>query len=249
MQPQVTSFFDEPTNTYSYVVKDPHSSHCAVIDSVLNFDYASGHTTTESADEIIRFIDEHSLTVDWILETHVHADHLSAAPYLHLKLGAKTGIGAHIKTVQQTFGQIFNAETTFSRDGSQFDQLFMDGDHIQVGHLKGKAIHTPGHTPACMTYVFALPDETRLFMCHDYKAKGRDHFANETTVADERLHNIHVGNQISEQAFVKMRTERDATLGMPKLIIPSVQINMRAGHLPPAEDNGQIYLKVPINLL
>jgi glyoxylase-like metal-dependent hydrolase (beta-lactamase superfamily II) len=287
MQPQVTSFFDEPTNTYSYVVKDPHSSHCAVIDSVLNFDYASGHTTTESADEIIRFIDEHSLTVDWILETHVHADHLSAAPYLHLKLGAKTGIGAHIKIVQQTFGQIFNAETTFSRDGSQFDQLFMDGDHIQIGHLKGKAIHTPGHTPACMTYVFgnagfvgdtlfmpdygtarcdfpggdastlyqsiqkvfALPDETRLFMCHDYKAKGRDHFANETTVADERLHNIHVGNQISEQAFVKMRTERDATLGMPKLIIPSVQINMRAGHLPPAEDNGQIYLKVPINLL
>ncbi|QLE97178.1 MBL fold metallo-hydrolase [Neptunomonas phycophila] len=287
MQPQVTSFFDEPTNTYSYVVKDPHSSHCAVIDSVLNFDYASGHTTTESADEIIRFIDEHSLTVDWILETHVHADHLSAAPYLHLKLGAKTGIGAHIKTVQQTFGQIFNAETTFSRDGSQFDQLFIDGDLIQIGHLKGKAIHTPGHTPACMTYVFgnagfvgdtlfmpdygtarcdfpggdastlyhsiqkvfALPDETRLFMCHDYKAKGRDHFANETTVADERLHNIHVGNQISEQAFVKMRTERDATLGMPKLIIPSVQINMRAGHLPPAEDNGQIYLKVPINLL
>jgi len=285
-QPIVTSFFDEPTNTYSYVVQDPNTSHCAIIDSVLNFDYASGKTSTGSADEIINFINLHTLTVDWILETHVHADHLSAAPYLHEKLGAKTGIGAHIKTVQQTFGQIFNAETEFARDGSQFDQLFQDGDLIKVGTLTGKAIHTPGHTPACMTYlfndagfvgdtlfmpdygtarcdfpggdagtlfssiqkVFALPDSTRLFMCHDYQAKGRDYYANETTVADERLHNIHVGHQISEGEFVKMRTERDATLGMPRLIIPSVQINMRAGHMPPAEENGQVYLKVPINL-
>ncbi|MBA4502430.1 MBL fold metallo-hydrolase [Marinobacterium marinum] len=286
MQPIVTAFFDEPTFTYSYVIQDPESNHCAIIDSVLDFDYAAGKTATTSAAEILAFVDRNGLTVDWVLETHVHADHLSAAPWLQEKTGAKTGIGAHITTVQETFGKAFNAGTEFARDGSQFDQLFNNGDPIQIGHMKGQAIHTPGHTPACMTYVFgdaafvgdtlfmpdygtarcdfpggdarilynsiqkvfALPDTTRLFMCHDYKAPGRDEYAYETTVADEREHNIHVKSGISEEDFVRMRTERDATLNMPRLILPSVQVNMRAGQMPPADDNGQVYLKVPINL-
>ncbi len=286
MKPIVTTFFDEPTFTYSYVVQDPNSAHCAIIDSVLDFDYASGTTSTASAEAILAYIAEHNLTVDWVLETHVHADHLSAAPFLAEKTGGKLGIGFNITVVQNTFGKAFNAGTEFARDGSQFDVLLADGDAIQVGGLTGKAIHTPGHTPACMTYVFgdaafvgdtlfmpdygtarcdfpggdastlyqsiqkvfALPDDTRLFMCHDYKAPGRDTYANETTVAEERLHNIHVGKGISEADFVKMRETRDATLDMPRLILPSVQVNMRAGHMPPAEDNGQVYLKVPINL-
>lgn len=287
MQPIVTAFFDEPTFTYSYVIQDPDSNHCAIIDSVLDFDYASGKTATDSADAILRFIADQGLTVDWILETHVHADHLSAAPWLQQKTAARTGIGAHITTVQDTFGKAFNAGTEFARDGSQFDALFNDGDAIRIGNLEGKALHTPGHTPACMTYVFgdaafvgdtlfmpdygtarcdfpggdartlyqsiqkvfSLPDDTRLFMCHDYKAPGRDDFRNQTTVAEQRAHNVHVHQGIAEADFVAMRRERDATLGMPNLILPSVQVNMRAGQLPPAEGNGTRYLKIPLDVL
>jgi glyoxylase-like metal-dependent hydrolase (beta-lactamase superfamily II) len=286
MQPIVTAFFDEPTFTYSYVIQDPDSSSCAIVDSVLDFDYAAGKTDTRSAEAILTFIAEQGLTVEWILETHVHADHLSAAPFLQEKTGAKLGIGAHITTVQDTFGKAFNAGTEFARDGSQFDALFNDGDSIRIGTLEGKAMHTPGHTPACMTYVFGdaafvgdtlfmpdygtarcdfpggdahilfqsiqkvftLPDATRLFMCHDYKAPGRDEYAYETTVAEERAHNVHVHEGINEADFVRMRTERDASLDMPRLILPSVQVNMRAGKMPPAESNSQVYLKVPIDL-
>ncbi|MYL24781.1 MBL fold metallo-hydrolase [Halomonas alkaliantarctica] len=283
--PLVTPFFDEPTNTFSYVVQDPNSQACAILDSVLDFDYAAGRTDVRSADEIIAFVREHHLNVEWILETHVHADHLSAAPYLHEQLGGKTGIGANITVVQDVFGKAFNAGTEFARDGSQFDALFEEGDTFHIGGLEGRVLHTPGHTPACLTYVIgdaafvgdtlfmpdfgtarcdfpggdaralyrsiqkvlALPGHTRLFMCHDYKAPGRDTYQHETTVAEQRAQNVHVRDGISEEAFVKMRAERDATLGMPRLIIPSVQVNMRAGEMPPADDNGQVYLKVPIN--
>ncbi len=284
-RPIVTHFFDEPTNTFSYVVQDPDSSACAIIDSVLDFDYAAGRTDIRSANQIIAFVREKRLEVAWILETHVHADHLSAAPYLHEQLGGKTGIGAHIVEVQEIFGKAFNAGTEFARDGSQFDALFNEGDTFTIGSLEGRVLHTPGHTPACLTYVIgdaafvgdtlfmpdygtarcdfpggdartlyhsiqkvlSLPEQTRLFLCHDYKAPGRDAYQHETTVAEQRQANVHVHDGISEEEFVKMRTERDATLGMPRLIIPSVQVNMRAGELPPAEDNGQVYLKVPIN--
>lgn len=285
--PLVTHFFDEPTNTFSYVVQDPNSQACAILDSVLDFDYAAGRTDVRSADEIIAFVREHNLDVEWILETHVHADHLSAAPYLHEQLGGKTGIGANITVVQDVFGKAFNAGTEFARDGSQFDALFEEGDTFHIGGLEGRVLHTPGHTPACLTYVIgdaafvgdtlfmpdfgtarcdfpggdaralyrsiqkvlALPGHTRLFMCHDYKAPGRDTYQHETTVAEQRAENVHVRDGIDEEAFVKMRSERDATLGMPRLIIPSVQVNMRAGEMPPADDNGQVYLKVPINAL
>ncbi|MBV65982.1 MAG: MBL fold metallo-hydrolase [Pseudomonadota bacterium] len=284
-RPIVTHFFDEPTNTFSYVVQDPDSSACAIIDSVLDFDYAAGRTDIRSANQIIAFVREKRLEVAWVLETHVHADHLSAAPYLHDQLGGKTGIGAHIVEVQEIFGKAFNAGTEFARDGSQFDALFNEGDTFTIGSLEGRVLHTPGHTPACLTYVIgdaafvgdtlfmpdygtarcdfpggdartlyhsiqkvlSLPEQTRLFLCHDYKAPGRDAYQHETTVAEQRQANVHVHDGISEEEFVKMRTERDATLGMPRLIIPSVQVNMRAGELPPAEDNGQVYLKVPIN--
>ena len=284
-RPIVTHFFDEPTNTFSYVVQDPDSSACAIIDSVLDFDYAAGRTDVRSANQIIAFVREKRLEVAWILETHVHADHLSAAPYLHDQLGGKTGIGAHIVEVQEIFGKAFNAGTEFARDGSQFDALFNEGDTFTIGSLEGRVLHTPGHTPACLTYVIgdaafvgdtlfmpdygtarcdfpggdartlyhsiqkvlSLPEQTRLFLCHDYKAPGRESFQHETSVAEQRKTNVHVHDGISEEEFVKMRTERDATLGMPRLIIPSVQVNMRAGELPPAEDNGQVYLKVPIN--
>ncbi|MBA2778441.1 MBL fold metallo-hydrolase [Billgrantia kenyensis] len=284
-KPIVTHFFDEPTNTFSYVVQDPGSKACAIVDSVLDFDYAAGRTDVRSADEIIAFIRDKGLEVEWILETHVHADHLSAAPYLHEKLGGKTGIGAKITVVQDVFGKAFNAGTEFARDGSQFDRLFEEGDTFAIGNLEGRVLHTPGHTPACLTYVIgdaafvgdtlfmpdygtarcdfpggdartlfqsiqkvlALSDETRLFLCHDYKAPEREEYQHETTVAEQRAHNVHVHSGISEEEFVKMRTERDATLDMPRLILPSVQVNMRAGHMPPPEDNGQIYLKVPIN--
>lgn len=284
-RPIVTHFFDEPTNTFSYVVQDPDSSACAIIDSVLDFDYAAGRTDIRSANQIIAFVREKRLEVAWVLETHVHADHLSAAPYLHEQLGGKTGIGAHIVEVQEIFGKAFNAGTEFARDGSQFDALFNEGDTFTIGSLEGRVLHTPGHTPACLTYVIgdaafvgdtlfmpdygtarcdfpggdartlyhsiqkvlSLPEQTRLFLCHDYKAPGRDAYQHETTVAEQRQANVHVNDGISEEEFVKMRTERDATLGMPRLIIPSVQVNMRAGELPPAEDNGQVYLKVPIN--
>ncbi len=284
-RPIVTHFFDEPTNTFSYVVQDPDSRACAILDSVLDFDYAAGRTDTRSADEIIAFVRDNGLEVEWVLETHVHADHLSAAPYLHEKLGGKTGIGANITVVQDVFGKAFNAGTEFARDGSQFDCLFKEGDTFAIGNLEGRVLHTPGHTPACLTYVIGdaafvgdtlfmpdygtarcdfpggdartlyqsiqkvltLPDATRLFLCHDYKAPGRDEYCHVTTVAEQRAHNVHVHEGIDEEAFVKMRTERDATLDMPRLILPSVQVNMRAGHMPPAEDNGQVYLKVPIN--
>ncbi|MDX5976760.1 MBL fold metallo-hydrolase [Vreelandella alkaliphila] len=283
--PIVTHFFDEPTNTFSYVVQDPDSNACAILDSVLDFDYAAGHTDVRSADEIIEFIRDNRLEVTWILETHVHADHLSAAPYLHQMLGGKTGIGAHIVDVQEIFGKAFNAGTEFARDGSQFDALFNEGDTFTIGSLQARVLHTPGHTPACLTYVIgdaafvgdtlfmpdygtarcdfpggdartlyrsiqkvlALPTQTRLFLCHDYKAPGRDVYQHETSVAEQRDANVHVHEGISEDEFVKMRTERDATLGMPKLIIPSVQVNMRAGEMPPSDDNGVVYLKVPIN--
>jgi len=283
--PQVQHFFDEPTNTFSYVVQDPDSRACAIIDSVLDFDYAAGRTDVRSADEIIRFIRDNQLEVEWILETHVHADHLSAAPYLHEQLGGQTGIGHKIMEVQDIFGKAFNAGTEFARDGSQFDRLFSEGDTFTIGNLEASVLHTPGHTPACLTYVIgdaafvgdtlfapdagtarcdfpggdahtmyhsvqkvlALPPETRIFLCHDYKAPGRDEFVHETTVAEQRERNIHVREGINEDEFVKMRTERDATLNMPRLILPSVQVNMRAGEMPPAEDNGQVYLKVPVN--
>lgn len=284
-RPIVTPFFDEPTNTFSYVVQDPDSHACAIVDSVLDFDYAAGQTDVRSANAIISFIRDNDLTVEWILETHVHADHLSAAPYLHQQLGGKTGIGAHIVDVQEIFGKAFNAGTDFARDGSQFDALFNEDDTFTIGKLQGRVVHTPGHTPACLTYVvgdaafvgdtlfmpdygtarcdfpggdartlyrsiqkvLALPEQTRLFLCHDYKSPGRETYQHETSVAEQRTANVHVHEGISEDEFVKMRSERDATLGMPKLIIPSVQVNMRAGEMPPAEDNGQVYLKVPIN--
>mgnify|MGYP005813250603 FL=1 len=284
-QPIVQHFFDEPTNTFSYVVRDPDSQACAILDSVLDFDYAAGRTDVRSADEIIQYVRDNNLAVEWILETHVHADHLSAAPYLHEHLGGKTGIGAKIVDVQEIFGKAFNAGTEFARDGSQFDQLFEEGDTFTIGNLEGYVLHTPGHTPACLTYVIddaafvgdtlfmpdygtarcdfpggdartlyqsiqkvlTLPPETRIFLCHDYKAPGRDEYQHMTTVAEQREANVHVHEGISEEEFVKMRTERDATLDMPRLILPSVQVNMRAGHMPPAEDNGQVYLKVPVN--
>ncbi|MBZ2169738.1 MBL fold metallo-hydrolase [Marinobacter sp. F4216] len=283
--PIVQPFFDEPTNTFSYVVRDPDSRACAIVDSVLDFDYASGRTALDSADQIIAYIREHDLSVEWILETHVHADHLSAAPYLHEQLGGKTGIGVHIRDVQEIFGKAFNAGTEFARDGSQFDRLFEGGDTFNIGGLEGHVMHTPGHTPACLTYVIgdaafvgdtlfmpdygtarcdfpggdaralyqsiqkvlALPPSTRLFLCHDYKGPDREEYVPMTTVAEQIKDNIHVHEGVSEDEFVKMRTERDATLDMPRLILPSVQVNMRAGHMPPPEENGQIYLKVPIN--
>lgn len=285
VNPVVKSFFDEPTNTFSYVVRDPESDQCAIIDSVLDFDYAAGRTDVRSANEIIRYVRDEQLSVVWVLETHVHADHLSAAPWLHGQLGGQTGIGSHIREVQEIFGKVFNAGTEFARDGSQFDRLFEEGDMFRIGALEGRVLHTPGHTPACLTYVIgdtafvgdtlfmpdygtarcdfpggdartlyrsiekvlSLPPDTRIFLCHDYKAEGRETFQCLTTVAEQRKKNIHVHEGVSEEEFVRMRTERDATLDMPRLILPSVQVNMRAGHMPPPEDNGQVYLKVPLN--
>ena len=284
VKPDVTAFFDEATNTVTYVVKDPQSKACAVVDSVMDIDYAAGRITYDHADQIIEHIRKNDLKLEWIIETHVHADHLSAAPYIQEKLGGKLGIGDRITIVQDTFGKVFNEGTEFQRDGSQFDRLFKDGDSYTIGSMTAYAMHTPGHTPACMTHVvgdaafvgdtlfmpdggsaradfpggdarelyrsikrvLALPDETRLFICHDYGPNGRD-IKWETTVAEEREHNIHVRDGISEDEFVAMREARDATLDMPKLIIPSLQVNMRAGHLPPEEDDGKTYLKVPVN--
>jgi glyoxylase-like metal-dependent hydrolase (beta-lactamase superfamily II) len=285
--PAVQAFFDEPTNTVSYVVRDPTSKSCAVIDTVLVFDQASGRTSTASADQILAFVHEHGLSVEWILETHVHADHLSAAPYIQQQAGGKIGIGANIIQVQTIFGKIFNEGSEFQRDGSQFDRLFNDGDHFSIGALQGLVMHTPGHTPACMTWligdaafvgdtlfmpdygtarcdfpggdarilyrsiqkIFALAPETRVFLCHDYRPAGRDHYAWETTVSEERAANIHVRDGISEDEFVAMREARDKTLSMPKLILPSIQVNMRAGEMPKAENNGTAYLKIPLNAL
>ena len=282
-KPQVEAFFDPATNTISYVVKDPSSNACAVIDSVMDIDYAAGRITYDHADAIIDYIRSNDLKLEWIIETHVHADHLSAAPYIQNALGGKIGIGDKIMIVQDTFGKIFNEGTEFQRDGSQFDALFADGDTYMVGNMQAVAIYTPGHTPACMVHVMgdaafvgdtlfmpdggsaradfpggdaatlydsiqkvlALPDAMRLFMCHDYGPNGRD-IQWKTTVAAEKEHNIHVGNGATKEQFVKFRTERDATLAMPKLIIPSLQVNMRAGEVPTDKD-GRPMLKVPVN--
>ncbi len=284
MNPDVRAFFDPATWTLTYIVKDPNSSSCAIVDSVLDYEAASGRTKTKSADQVIAMVESENLTVEWILETHVHADHLSAAPYLHNKLGGKIGIGAHITDVQNIFGNLFNAEPEFRRDGSQFDHLFTDGDTFAIGGLTATAMHTPGHTPACMTYhigdalfvgdtmfmpdfgtarcdfpggdarvlyqsiqrLLALPPETRMFMCHDYMPNGRE-MQYETTVGEQKISNLQVHDGISEDEFVAMRSAKDKTLGMPTLILPSVQVNMRAGELPPAEDNGVRYLKIPLD--
>ncbi|CCB63324.1 MULTISPECIES: MBL fold metallo-hydrolase [unclassified Hyphomicrobium] len=286
VKPEVTAFFDEATNTVSYVVKDPKSNACAIFDSVMDIDYAAGRISYQSADKIIRFVQDHNLKVEWLIETHAHADHLSAAPYIQGKVGGKLGIGANIKIVQEVFGKIFNDGTEFRRDGSQFDRLFEDGDTYTIGGMAAFAMLTPGHTPACMTHVvgdaafvgdtlfmpdggtaradfpggdarvlyrsikrvLALPPEERLFMCHDYGPNGRD-IKWETTVAEERAHNIHVRDGVSEDEFVQMRTARDETLALPKLIIPSIQVNIRGGNLPDADANGKRQLKVPINEL
>ncbi|WP_439523374.1 MBL fold metallo-hydrolase [Marivita sp.] len=285
MTPKVTGFFDDATNTISYVVQDPQGSACAIVDSVLDFDYASGRTDTRSADAIIAFVKGNGLDVQWLLETHVHADHLSAAPYLQDALGGKIGIGDRIQVVQDTFGKVFNEGTEFQRDGSQFDKLFVESDSFHIGQMRADVLHTPGHTPACLTYVIgdaafvgdtlfmpdfgtarcdfpggsseqlfdsvqkilALPDETRIFVGHDYKAPGRDEFAWETTVGEQKARNVHVGADASKDSFVEMRDARDATLAMPKLIIPSLQVNMRAGQMPPADEDGKVFLKVPVN--
>ncbi|GGO56893.1 Glyoxylase, beta-lactamase superfamily II [Roseovarius pacificus] len=287
MSPEVTAFFDDATNTVSYVVRDPAGSTCAVIDSVLDFDYASGRTDTGSADEIIAYIKAEGLEVQWLLESHVHADHLSAAPYIQQQTGGKIGIGDNIRIVQDTFGKVFNEGTEFQRDGSQFDRLFREGDSFHIGQLRGDVLHTPGHTPACLTYVIgdaafvgdtlfmpdfgtarcdfpggssetlyrsiqkilSLPDDTRIFVGHDYKAPGRDEYAWETTVGEQKARNIHIGGGQDKDSFVKMRDARDATLAMPRLIIPSLQVNMRAGQMPPEDEQGNVFLKVPVNKL
>ncbi len=282
---EIKAFFDNATNTISYVVHDPTTRRAAVIDSVLDYDPAAGRTSHESADALIAYVDAQSLTVDWLLETHAHADHLSAAPYLQEKLGGKIAIGEHIVTVQRNFGKLFNAGSDFQRDGSDFDQLWKDGDQFHIGEIPVTVLHVPGHTPADNAYVIGdavfvgdtmfmpdygtaradfpggdarqlfrslrrileLPPQTRLFMCHDYLPEGRDNYVWETTVADERAHNIHAHDGVSEDEFVAMREARDITLSMPRLIMPSIQVNMRAGHLPEPEDNGIRYLKIPVN--
>ncbi len=285
MHPAVHAFFDEATNTITYLVREPQGRACAVIDSVLDFDYASGRTDTRSADAVIAFIRDHDLDLKWVLETHVHADHLSAAPYIQEALGGKIGIGERITVVQETFGKVFNEGTRFARDGSQFDQLFAEGDSLMIGQMRADVMHTPGHPPACLTYVIgdaafvgdtlfmpdfgtarcdfpggsadvmyesvqrilSLPDATRIFVGHDYKAPGREDYAWESTVGEQRAKNIHIGAGRAKEDFVSLRQKRDATLAMPRLIVPSLQVNMRAGQMPEPEDNGQVYLKVPIN--
>ena len=285
MGPNITAFFDYVTNTISYVVRDPNGSACAIIDSVLDFDFASGRTDTQSADKLINFVTENKLDVQWLLESHVHADHLSAAPYIQMKVGGKIGIGSRITDVQETFGKIFNEGTEFQRDGSQFDKLFVEGDTFHIGQLRGDVLHTPGHTPACLTYVIEnaafvgdtlfmpdfgtarcdfpggsserlfssiqkileLPEATRIFVGHDYKAPGRDNYAWETTVGEQKKKNIHIKSGKSKDDFVKLRDERDAKLAMPKLIVPSLQVNMRAGNMPEPDEQGDVFIKVPIN--
>lgn len=283
----IRSFFDEDTFTVTHVISDPATGKAAIIDSVLDFDPASGRTSYASADKVIAYVESAGLEVEWLLETHAHADHLSAAPYLQEKLGGKLAIGRHILTVQQVFGKIFNEGTRFARDGSQFDHLFDDGDRFRVGSIEAIALHVPGHTPADMTYVIgdaafigdtlfmpdygtaradfpggdartlyrsirrllSLPDQTSLHLCHDYKAPGRDTYVWVTTVGEEREHNVHIRTGVSEDQFVTMRKARDATLGMPRLILPSIQVNMRGGRLPEPEDNGTSYLKLPVDRL
>lgn len=286
-RPMVQGFFDQDTNTISYVVWDGGTGRAAVIDSLLDFEQASGRTSTRSADVLVAFVRDEGLDVEWIIDTHVHADHLTAAPYIKSKLGGQTGIGEHISTVQKVFGRIFNEGQSFHTDGSQFDHLFKDGETYTLGGIEARAIHTPGHTPACMSHLigdavfvgdtifmpdygtarcdfpggdagklfdsiqklYALPGETRVFLCHDYKAPGRDEFVWETTIEAERSGNIHVRRDTWREDFIRMRNERDATLSMPKLILPSVQVNMRAGEMPPPESDGKRYMKIPINAL
>jgi glyoxylase-like metal-dependent hydrolase (beta-lactamase superfamily II) len=286
LKPEVVPFFDEQTNTISYVLRDPASDACAVIDSVMDIDYAAGRITHAGADKIIETIRQKGWKLEWLIETHVHADHLSAAPYIQEQLGGKLGIGENITIVQDTFGKVFNEGTEFQRDGSQFDRLFTDGDSYKVGMMTVHVMHTPGHTPACMTHVagdaafvgdtlfmqdggsaradfpggdartlyrsskrvLSLPPRTRLFMCHDYGPNGRD-IQWETSVEEERKHNIHLHDGITEDEFVAMREARDKTLAMPRLIIPSLQVNMRAGQLPPKDGQGNVFLKVPVNKL
>ncbi len=286
-KPEIHAFFDPATHTVSYIVRDPTDNGCAVIDSVLDFDAASGHTGQTTATQLLSFMTRHTLQAQWVLETHVHADHLSAAPLIVDHTGARLAIGSHITTVQDVFGKIFNAGTEFARDGRQFDALLKDGDTFTIGALHAIALHVPGHTPACMAYVvgdavfvgdtlfmpdygtarcdfpggdasalyrsirrlLALPDETRVFVCHDYKAQGRDTYAWETTIGEQRTSNIHMHEGVSEQDFVTMRQTRDATLSTPALLIPSIQVNMQGGRLPPPEANGVRYLKVPLNTL
>lgn len=286
MQPEVTAFFDEATNTVTYVVIDPGSKQCAIIDPVLDYDFASGRTATVTAERLVRYVEDNGLQLEWILETHVHADHLTAAPYIKDKLGGKICIGSHIKSVQEVFVKLFNIADV-AADGSQFDRLLTDGDELPLGSMHIQVMHTPGHTPACKTFVvedaafvgdtlfmpdfgtarcdfpggdaavlyqsiqkiFSLPGDTRLFMCHDYKAKGRDEFAWETSVAEQREKNVHIHDGISEAEFVAFREGRDKELGVPKLIIPSIQINIRGGYFPATEGNGTSYLKVPLNQL
>jgi glyoxylase-like metal-dependent hydrolase (beta-lactamase superfamily II) len=283
--PAIQAFFDQDTFTVSYVVHDPATRYAAILDSVMDYDPASGRTSTSSAEKIVAHVRANDLTVQWLLETHAHADHLSAAPYLQQTLGGKIAIGAHIIAVQQTFGRLFNVGPEFRRNGSDFDKLLVDGERFEIGQLAVTVLHVPGHTPACVAYVvgdavfvgdtlfmpdygsaradfpggnarrlyrsikriLALPGEARLFMCHDYLPDSRTQYRWETTVKEQRLHNVHVHDGVSEEEFVTMREARDTTLAMPRLILPSVQVNMRAGHLPQAEDNGISYLKIPVN--
>ena len=287
MSPEIVAFFDPATSTYSYVASDPASKRCAIIDPVLDYDPAAGRISHAGAERLVAHVREQGLTVDWLLETHVHADHLSAAAYLKQELGGRLAIGERVTQVQDTFGKLFNAGSEFATDGRQFDRLFHDGEHFSIGTLSAQAIHTPGHTSACMTYLigaaafvgdtlfmpdygtarcdfpggdartlyrsirklFELPEQTRLYMCHDYKAPGRDHYEYLTTVAEQRAHNVQAHEGIDEDTFVAMRRTRDAELNMPALILPAVQVNMRGGELPPAEDNGTRYLKIPLDVL
>jgi glyoxylase-like metal-dependent hydrolase (beta-lactamase superfamily II) len=284
-RPSIAGFFDEATFTVSYVVHDPATREAAIIDSVLDYEAATGRTSYGSAERIVEYVTSNNLKVMWLIETHAHADHISAAPYLQQKLGGKLAIGKDIVRVQEVFGKLFNAGTDFERDGSQFDHLFSDGETFKVGEIDGMALHVPGHTPADMAFIIgdaafvgdtifmpdfgtaradfpggdarqlfqsirrllSLPDETRLFLCHDYKAPGRDEYAWETTVGQQRRENVHVRDGVSEDEFVTMRTTRDATLAMPNLIMPSVQVNIRGGRLPEPEDNGVSYIKIPVN--
>jgi glyoxylase-like metal-dependent hydrolase (beta-lactamase superfamily II) len=287
IKPKVVPFFDDDSNTFSYVVQDPTSKACAIIDSVLDFDMASGAVSHRGADAIIRYVEENKLDVQWIIETHVHADHLTAAPYIKDAVGGKIAIGEHVTTVQETFKTIFNCKDEFQPDGTQFDHLFKNEEQYQIGNMSAFVLHTPGHTPACMTHVIGdaafvgdtlfmpdagtaradfpggdaaqlfhsvkkilrLPGSTRVFMCHDYGTTERGEVEYQTTVKDEQDGNIHVNDRVKESDFVEMRTTRDKTLDMPHLILPSLQVNMRAGHFPPPEDNGVIYLKTPVDVL
>ncbi|WJY19170.1 MBL fold metallo-hydrolase [Alteriqipengyuania flavescens] len=285
LRPSIAGFFDEATNAVSYVVHDPETCEAAIIDSVLDYEAAAGRTSHGSAERIIDYVTSSNLQVTWLIETHAHADHISAAPYLQDKLGGKLAIGKDIVRVQEVFGKLFNAGTDFERDGSQFDKLFSDGETFSLGQIEGIALHVPGHTPADMAFIIgdaafagdtifmpdfgtaradfpggdarelfrsirrllSLPDDTRLFLCHDYKAPGRDEYAWETTVGQQRRENVHVKDGVTEDEFFQMRTTRDKTLAMPELIMPSVQVNIRGGRLPEPEDNGVSYIKIPVN--